>query len=256
MPRGEPEEREPHQDEEDEALGVRGVWSLFEDEQLVDVGGDRVHVLINGAPKPETPFRLHAAQQRAWDAYNMALANRGLVAVKRHHLADERMAQAEQYIAKQQARREQEDRRGDAADERSEDMSEERERSVLETLKAGPCKMPALAKAVGLGHSVTSAVVRELVAAGKVQKHGTQGPAVFYSLPGDTRELVKSKVGRKPKAAPRAARVQHTTAKITVADVSGHVDGSGFTVKIGALEVQCSSAAQVLELAKTFGKAS
>lgn len=218
---------------------ARGVWDLSQD---------------------ETAERLATAQSRAYETYERRLVDRGFVSMKRHPLADERLAQAEEVIAARAAERNE----TTMAAKLTEEQRTERNEMIFSFLKdRGPSAPVDVAEALGVKANVAGKSLRDLAAQKLIATNGRGGKACRYFMPGDEARATPEPPPLPKK--PRAPRVKVGTVAgvrrdgtiavqiggpLMLADVAKKHASPRFIVRVEGIEVDCADATAVLELAR------
>ena len=195
---------------------------------------------------PETDERLAFAQSRAFAAYESRLADRGLIKVKRHALADEILAGAEEVIAARAAERETE-----AMKMPTEEELQERRDAIIAHLNQGPSNPAAVGRALGITANQAGTMMRQLVADEVLTHNGKGGRGTLFAIAGTDFGDAKAPRADKPRAPKPIAKKPANIADVTKKHAAPPT--ASITIAYGRATITADSVDVAAELLRALG---
>lgn len=243
-------EREDEDDRESDDT-VRGVWKLFEREATITVDG-REHIADVARPVEETRLRLEVACRSVWRAYMNASIADGFERGSKDPKFTESLASVEEHLARKNAEQPEEKTMAKRWTDNERDTCTE---MIIERLRErGPANPKAIADAIGRKTPAVGRLLRELRDEKRIVHNGAIGRGALYGVVGTDFNVAQGERATVP-AKKRPAPPPRAAAKVTVPrvrDLEGIKvsEGFGYKLRVNGVEVECPSAASVVELVR------
>jgi hypothetical protein len=213
------------EDDENASLGARGIWDLA---------------------REETNARHRAAVDGAWRAYINESIARGLAPASKDPKCAAELARVEEHLARTKT--------GSTEDTMTtKEEIAERKMKIVQALQAGPLGPVEIAKRIGVARGATSRTLHAMRDDKDVVTNGETQAKLLYGVPGTKFDGATASPERAERPRATRPRKERKLAPPKVSDLSAGKGPARFTVRIGALAVECATADEVLELARAAG---